>query len=118
MNFEKSCLNCRFTNVKDYNQPCVDCKNNYAEDTDEYETKPFLWEPMDTDVVNHPSHYTQGGIECLDAMISAFGKEAVANFCLCNCFKYVWRSKLKNGLEDIEKAKFYLNKYEELTDGE
>lgn len=68
------------------------------------------------DLVNHPSHYTSGGIECIDAMVAAFGKEAVSHFCICNAFKYVWRSKLKNGIEDIEKAKWYLNKYMGLID--
>ena len=68
--------------------------------------------------VSHPSHYTQGGIECIDAMESAFGKEAVENFCLCNAFKYIWRNKHKNGLEDIDKAIWYLNKFKELCKDE
>lgn len=68
----------------------------------------------ETDNVNHPSHYTQGGIECIDAMVAAFGKEAVSNFCLCNAFKYIWRAKHKNGEEDIDKALWYLDKYKEL----
>lgn len=69
---------------------------------------------MMNDNVQHPPHYTQGGIECIDAMISAFGKEAVATFCKLNAFKYNWRSDLKNKTEDIEKAIWYLNKYLEL----
>ena len=64
--------------------------------------------------VNHPSHYNQGGIECIDAMVAAYGKEAVENFCLCNAFKYVWRNRDKNGFEDIDKAIWYLNKIKEL----
>lgn len=66
------------------------------------------------DSVNHPKHYTSGGIECIDAMISAYGKEAVAWFCLCNAFKYTWRTNLKNGIEDLNKAQWYINKYKEL----
>lgn len=66
------------------------------------------------DNVYHPSHYTSGSTECIEAMISAFGEEAVANFCLCNVFKYLWRHKKKNGLEDIQKASWYLSKYEKL----
>ena len=43
------------------------------------------------DNVNHPSHYKgENGIECIDAMEAAFGKEAVANFCQCNAFKYLF----------------------------
>ena len=64
--------------------------------------------------VDHPSHYNQGGIECIDAMVAAFGKEAVENFCLCNAFKYVWRNRDKNGFEDIDKAIWYLEKIKEL----
>lgn len=70
------------------------------------------------DNVDHPSHYNQGNIECIDAMVAAFGKEAVENFCLVNAFKYVWRNQNKNGLEDIDKAIWYLNKYKELVDSD
>lgn len=69
----------------------------------------------ETSNVSHPSHYNQGNIECIDAMVAAFGKEAVENFCLVNAFKYVWRNRDKNGCEDIDKAIWYLNKYKELT---
>ena len=65
--------------------------------------------------VNHPSHYNQGNIECIDAMVSAYGIESVIDFCICNAFKYLWRFKGKNGIEDIEKAEWYLNKLKELN---
>ena len=68
--------------------------------------------------VNHPSHYNQGGIECWDAMEAAYGKEAVKTFCKLNAFKYVWRADNKNGVEDIDKAINYLNKYKELDSSE
>lgn len=64
--------------------------------------------------VNHPNHYKVNNYECLDVMIETQGKDAVLNFCLCNAFKYIYRNKNKNGLEDIEKAIWYLNKYVEL----
>lgn len=70
---------------------------------------------MSYDVVKNPKHYTSGNIECIDAMISAFGVEAVKHFCKCNSFKYLWREENKNGIEDIEKAQWYMNKYEELS---
>ena len=66
-------------------------------------------------LVNHPKHYNQGNIECIDAMVAAYGKEAVVNFCSLNAFKYVWRSRDKNGIEDIDKAIWYLNKVKELN---
>jgi len=69
-----------------------------------------------SDPVNHPSHYCQGGIECIDAIQAAVtglsGMEAV---CAGNVIKYVWRAKHKNGLEDLKKARFYLNKLILLT---
>lgn len=66
------------------------------------------------DNVNHPVHYTQGGIECIDAMISAFGEEEVKTYCKINAFKYIWRTDYKNGTEDVKKAVWYLNKFLEL----
>lgn len=69
------------------------------------------------DVVNHPSHYETGKFECIDVMIETQGKEAVMDFCLCNAFKYLYRHKRKNGIEDIKKAKWYINKYIELATG-
>lgn len=66
------------------------------------------------DNVNHPSHYVQGGVECITAMEATFGKEAVKTFCKVCAFKYIWRSDHKGHTEDIEKAVWYLNKYLEL----
>lgn len=68
-----------------------------------------------SDPVNHPSHYTQGKVECIDAMEQVFGKEAVINFAICNCWKYLWRMDYKgNRNQDIEKAIWYFNKAKEL----
>lgn len=54
-----------------------------------------------TDNVNHPKHYTQGGIECIDALAAATinlqGLEAV---CTANAIKYLWRWKSKNGVAE------------------
>ena len=67
-------------------------------------------EGVKPDPVNRPAHYTSGGIECIDAMQAAFGDEAVKDFCLCNAFKYLWRHRNKNGVEDLKKARWYLNR--------
>lgn len=56
--------------------------------------------------VNHPDHY-QGKNECIDVMVAMFGLEAVKHFCMCNAYKYRYRSKQKGGEEDIEKAEWY-----------
>lgn len=69
-----------------------------------------LQEEKIADNVNHPSHYT-GKYECIDVMQDVFGDEATNDFCLCNAFKYIWRARKKNGLEDVKKAVWYLNKY-------
>lgn len=66
------------------------------------------------DVINHPSHYETGKFECFDVMMEALEVEKVKDFCLCNAFKYVYRSQRKNGTEDIQKARWYLDKYIEL----
>lgn len=68
------------------------------------------------DNVNHPSHYETGNFECIDVMIETQGKEAVMGFCICNAFKYIYRHNNKNGVEDIKKAKWYLDKYIELAE--
>lgn len=70
------------------------------------------------DMVNHPPHYTQGGMECIDEMVLIFGKQAVANFCVCNAWKYRKRAMFKNGQEDIDKSDWYINKFKELRDEE
>ena len=70
------------------------------------------------DPVNHPSHYTHGSIECIDVMTVAFGKESVAEFCLANSLKYIFRCKHKGSqVTDVKKAIWYLNKWLELVDG-
>ena len=66
------------------------------------------------DNVNHPKHYGSGKFECIDVMVETQGVEAVKAFCLCNAFKYLYRHNNKNGIEDIKKAHWYLDKYLEL----
>lgn len=68
------------------------------------------------DSVNHPSHYETGKFECIDVMVETQGTEAAKNFCVGNAFKYLYRHKNKNGLEDVKKAQWYINKYIELCD--
>ena len=63
---------------------------------------------LKADVVNHPSHYTAGSVECIDAI-----KAAVPDFesyCTGNIIKYVWRYRGKNGAEDLKKAEWYLHR--------
>lgn len=70
-----------------------------------------------TDAVNHPSHYTQGGIECIEAIKAAtVGLEGIEAVCTGNAIKYIWRWKQKNGTEDLRKAIWYINKLIEEKD--
>ena len=64
----------------------------------------------DKDNVNRPAHYTQGGIECIDAIKAAMTPEAFRGFLKGNIQKYMWRYEKKNGLEDLKKARWYLDR--------
>ena len=68
------------------------------------------------DCVNHPSHYETGKFESIEVMEETQGIDAVKNFCICNAFKYLYRHANKNGLEDIKKARWYLDKYIEISE--
>ena len=68
------------------------------------------------DPVNHPSHYETGKYECIDVMTEALGTEVVKGFCLGNAFKYLYRCMRKNGLEDVKKARWYINKFIDLEE--
>jgi hypothetical protein len=61
------------------------------------------------DMVNSPPHYNQAGIECLDA-IRAATNEGYEFYLQGNIIKYMWRYRYKNGVEDLNKAKFYLER--------
>lgn len=62
------------------------------------------------EMVNHPDHYNQGGIECFDVIKAFYGQDAFEGFCAGNILKYVMRYKHKeNALEDLKKARFYLD---------
>lgn len=70
-----------------------------------------------SDSVNHPSHYTHGKIETIDKIEDVLGLEGFQAYCVGNAIKYLDRYKLKNGFEDIKKAKRYLEFYIEKTEG-
>lgn len=65
----------------------------------------------DKDMVNHPPHYTQGGVECIDAIKAATeGLNGFEGYCTGNAIKYLWRWKHKSGVEDLKKADWYIRK--------
>jgi len=65
------------------------------------------------DMVNHPPHYNQKGIECIDAIESATD-DGFEYYLQGNIIKYLWRYRYKNGVQDLKKASWYLNKLIEI----
>ena len=61
------------------------------------------------DAVQHPSHYTQGGIECIDAIRASMTADGFCDYCKGNIIKYIWRWRDKGGVEDLRKASVYLD---------
>lgn len=67
---------------------------------------------IEHDNVNHPAHYTAGGIECIDAIAAALTcqKDPMQAWLTGQVLKYMWRWPMKNGAEDLRKARFYLDR--------
>ena len=65
------------------------------------------------DAVNNPEHYTQGGIECIDAIKASMSNIEYLGYLKGNCQKYVWRYRNKGNMrQDLAKAKWYLEELE------
>lgn len=67
-------------------------------------------EPKPASTIDHPGHYTQGKVECIEALEAALSPAEFKGFLKGDVLKYLWRSELKNGKQDLEKAKWYLEK--------
>lgn len=61
------------------------------------------------DTIN-PDHYKQGGIETIDFMKAKMTPVQFEGYLLGNVFKYLSRYQYKNGIEDVRKSQWYLNK--------
>lgn len=59
--------------------------------------------------VEHPGHYTKGSIECIEAIKASMCPADFCGYCKGNVLKYLWRWEDKGGLQDLKKAKVYLN---------
>lgn len=71
------------------------------------------------DNVNHPSHYTAGNIECIEAIKESMTHRAFMGYCKGNVIKYLWRYENKNNpLEDLKKARWYIERMIDCTAGE
>ena len=73
---------------------------------------------MINDPVNHPSHYTTGTIECIEAIKASMTSEEFKGFLKGNVMKYVFRYRLKGKpLQDLQKAQWYMDRLiEEVID--
>tara|TARA_B100001094_G_C18055117_1_gene732054 strand:- start:408 stop:695 length:288 start_codon:yes stop_codon:yes gene_type:complete len=67
------------------------------------------------DMVNSPVHYNKAGIETIDAL-EAMLVDGFDYYLQGNIVKYLWRFRYKNGIEDLKKAQWYLNKLIEVYD--
>lgn len=66
--------------------------------------------PHHSDAIN-PEHYRAGGIEAIVGIEAACtGLEGIEAFCTGNAIKYLWRWKRKGGVEDLRKARWYIDK--------
>jgi hypothetical protein len=65
---------------------------------------------LEVDMVNHPPHYTDGGIECIEAIEAQLTPEEYRGYLKGNIAKYVWRERHKGGTESLMKSRFYLNR--------
>ena len=66
--------------------------------------------PSEEDNINHPSHYTQGTVECIDAIESSMTPEEFRGYLKGCQMKYIWRYQHKGGMEDLKKARWYLDR--------
>jgi len=70
------------------------------------------------DQVNHPSHYTDGGIECIEAIEAQLTAEEYQGYLRGNCVKYLWRWRHKGGKTDLAKAQWYLDRLLTFTEAQ
>ena len=106
---------CRESNCPLWKEDVLTC--DFDDDAFVEKYYPKLCGKVNTNNVDHPSHYNaNGAMECIDEMVLIFGKEATMHFCLLNAWKYRYRANAKNGQEDWDKANWYITKYKELKE--
>lgn len=89
----------------------IEAKDLFRPYEDEEKITPEKRMGVEQDMVNHPAHYTAGGIECIDAIKAALhGLDGYEGFLAGNAIKYLWRWKAKGGKTDLKKAVFYINR--------
>lgn len=77
---------------------------------------PVPWLPhpsrpkLKPDLVNHPPHYLDGGIECIEAIEAQLTPEEYRGYLKGNCVKYLWRERHKGNTESLKKAQWYMDR--------
>ena len=124
---ERNCLQIfKELGVKYPDMFCTDCKYEFVEEKPDfpcmvcvcgnrYESAVAAADkqqepPKQADAVNHPSHYCNGGVECIDAIKASMETLEFRGYCKGNILKYIWRYGNKGGLEDLKKARWYLER--------
>ena len=72
-------------------------------------TKPYRPE-LQPDLINHPPHYNDGSIECIEAIEAQHTPEEYRGYLKGNIAKYIWRERHKGGTDSLRKARFYLDR--------
>jgi len=68
-------------------------------------------EQPEENVIDHPSHYTQGGIECIEAIKASMSRQEFLGYLKGNAMKYLWRYQNKGKpAEDLKKHLWYSNR--------
>ena len=62
------------------------------------------------DLVNHPPHYADSTIECIEAIEAQLTQEEFRGYCKGNIVKYIWRERQKGQAESLKKAQWYLDR--------
>ena len=79
-------------------------------DYDFAESDAWIESNIEQDNINNPSHYADSAIECIDAMQAMLTPEQFVGYLRGNILKYQWRYEKKNGIEDLKKSQWYLDK--------
>lgn len=78
------------------------------------EERPVIQE----DQVNHPPHYTDGAIECIEGIEAQQTLEEFRGYLKGNIAKYLWRERHKGGIESLKKAQWYLDRLIQLDEAQ
>lgn len=90
---------------------CTRCETQYQKDTTHCIVCNF---PIDTGDTVKPSHYRKYNLETIDNIQNSSTHEEFTGFLKCNIKKYIDRYPDKDGINDLKKARWYLDKWIEV----